>query len=208
MELLSADDYVSMPWANGRGSTLEITRFPAADQWHWRLSLATVAEDGPFSPLPGVHRALVVATGAGMNLSVDGSETHVPEHGVIHFDGGATTVCALIDGPVSDLNLMVRAQPDRGFAGVSAMFSVEQVERGAPVVFGADTEQPHQHVAVTVLRGSITATTNAGTVPSMVLAHARDTVLLNGHTTTTLSSPRGAVIAVATVRTVRRPHDL
>lgn len=195
MQLLNAADYVSMPWANGRGTTLEIARFPATGQWQWRLSLATVSEDGPFSVMPGVQRSLVVAKGAGMGLTVAGQHIEVGEFGMVQFVGDDDTSCALVDGPVQDLNLMVRDDARVG------TFSVVALDRGEPlVVTGTDCV-----VAVTVLRGSVTATTNAGPVPKMIIAHDRDTVLFDRSPSArdpavTMSSSRGATVAVSTVR--------
>ncbi|MBM7325185.1 HutD family protein, partial [Agrobacterium sp. S2] len=48
-----------MPWKNGGGVTTEIIVHPAkasmAD-FDWRISMANVAQDGPFSIFPGVDR--------------------------------------------------------------------------------------------------------------------------------------------------------
>ncbi len=194
-----------MPWANGRGTTKEIIRVPDTDAWQWRLSLATVADNGPFSDLPGVDRALVVATGAGMVLTVDGVEVAVPTHGAIRFSGDARVTCCLLDGPIRDLNLLARRESesaisserlrDRSEERANEMggpnLSVVVIERGEPVVLTLEAEL----TPVTVLSGSVTLTINAGMVPQMVLAHDLDTVLLSRGETVTLSSPRGAVIA-------------
>jgi environmental stress-induced protein Ves len=109
MRIMRAADYRSMPWANGGGTTREIARHPETGDWLWRLSLATVAGDGPFSALPGVQRALAVASGEGIMLSIDGAETQLNRYDVIEFAGSAEVTGRLIDGPVDDLNLMVRA---------------------------------------------------------------------------------------------------
>lgn len=86
-----------------------MARRPDGDDWAWRVSIADVTSDGPFSSLPGVDRTIAVATGAGMSLTVDGAVVELtPSSPAFAFDGGATTVCRLLDGPVQDLNLMVR----------------------------------------------------------------------------------------------------
>ena len=98
-----------VPWANGLGTTAVIARAPDTDDWAWRLSIADVVADGPFSSLPDVDRWIAVATGAGMVLTVDGEPTSLtPSSGAFAFDGGATTSCRLLDGPIHDLNLMFR----------------------------------------------------------------------------------------------------
>jgi hypothetical protein len=86
-----------------------VARHPDDDEWAWRVSIADVTADGPFSSLPGVDRWIAVATGAGMTLCVDGVETELTASSpAFAFDGGAATSCRLLDGPVQDLNLMVR----------------------------------------------------------------------------------------------------
>ena len=59
MRVLRAADYPRMPWKNGGGETAEILVEPAGaplDSFDWRLSMARVAADGPFSLFPGVER--------------------------------------------------------------------------------------------------------------------------------------------------------
>jgi uncharacterized protein len=104
-------DYVSMPWRNGAGSTLEIMREPAAPAaYGWRLSLATIAVSGPFSSYPGYRRSVTLIDGAGFQLVVDGqSPAQLTMRGEsLLFAGAAATQCALIQGPSTDLSLMVR----------------------------------------------------------------------------------------------------
>ncbi len=61
-----------MPWANGRGTSYEIASDRnEAGEWTWRLAMAPVNEDGPFSRIECVNRFLAVVEGAGMLLSVD-----------------------------------------------------------------------------------------------------------------------------------------
>jgi len=106
-----------MPWRNGGGTTWEIARGRVDGQadgdWHWRLSLAEIAMDGPFSAFPHVDRLLTVVAGAGIALVIDGGEPRRLDLGdCIHFRGEAAIGCALVAGPTRDLNLMV----DRRFA--------------------------------------------------------------------------------------------
>lgn len=113
IHLLRAADYKSMPWKNGGGATTEIAVSPEGaglDAFDWRVSMARVESDGPFSNFPGVDRVLTMLDGKGIILSVDGRipigllNTSDP----LHFPGDVPTSCRLIDGPVTDLNVMVR----------------------------------------------------------------------------------------------------
>jgi environmental stress-induced protein Ves len=100
-------EYRKMPWINGRGVTHEVAVAQVGDSWDWRLSIAEVAEDGPFSMLAGVDRVLAVATGKGMILNIGGHTHKLARFETIAFDGESETLGELIDGPVFDLNLMV-----------------------------------------------------------------------------------------------------
>jgi environmental stress-induced protein Ves len=98
-----------VPWANGLGTTAVVARHPDTDDWAWRLSIADVVADGPFSSLPDVDRWIAVVTGAGMVLTVDGLDTTLTASSdAFAFDGGAVTSCRLLDGPIHDINLMLR----------------------------------------------------------------------------------------------------
>lgn len=113
MRVIRSADYRRMPWKNGGGETREVAVSPAGatlDTLDWRVSLATVAEHGPFSIFKGVQRTLCVIRGGGIQLQaedrapVDLYTTSEP----YAFDGEVATVARLIDGPIEDLNVMSR----------------------------------------------------------------------------------------------------
>lgn len=68
MRHLTAAGYRQMPWANGRGMTVELLREDGPDGLLLRLSMAIVTEDGPFSSFPGIERNLTVISGPGFRL--------------------------------------------------------------------------------------------------------------------------------------------
>ncbi|WP_119392289.1 HutD/Ves family protein [Taklimakanibacter lacteus] len=121
MRILRQGDYKVMPWKNGGGITTEIAAFPAdaglgGKPFQWRVSIADVASDGPFSTFAGYDRHIMLLEGKGMRL-------HAEEAGVIDlavpyrpasFSGDWAVSGALIDGPVKDFNLMVARQSGRG----------------------------------------------------------------------------------------------
>ena len=72
MRHLTPSDYTRQPWKNGKGVTVELARAERDGALLWRLSMATVAEDGPFSVFPGIDRNLTVLTGPGFRLRGDG----------------------------------------------------------------------------------------------------------------------------------------
>ena len=72
MRHLTTADYRTMPWANGRGTTVELLREDGPDGLLFRLSMASVIEDGPFSVFPGIERNLTVILGPGFRLDGPG----------------------------------------------------------------------------------------------------------------------------------------
>ena len=72
MRHLTTANYRTMPWANGRGTTVELLREDGPDGLLFRLSMASVIEDGPFSVFPGIERNLTVISGPGFRLDGPG----------------------------------------------------------------------------------------------------------------------------------------
>jgi environmental stress-induced protein Ves len=100
-------DHRAMPWANGMGTSFEIASDrDASNHWSWRVAIAPVVEDGPFSSLAGVDRELVVIEGNGMMLDIDGKSFECLPRQVVQFSGDAITHARLVDGQVVDLGLM------------------------------------------------------------------------------------------------------
>jgi uncharacterized protein len=116
--VLSPADYRRMPWKNGGGHTTEIAAHPPGSNltsFAWRVSLADVERDGPFSTFAGIDRTLVLLTGDGMRLTGDGEpmELRTPFE-PIEFSGDEVLECRLLAGAVRDFNLMVRRGVARG----------------------------------------------------------------------------------------------
>jgi environmental stress-induced protein Ves len=109
---LPASARTAVPWKNGGGVTREIAAWPEGagmDDFVWRVSLAEVAADGPFSAFPDVDRTLTVVEGAGMDLTVGGERWLVnTRYEPRDFRGDVPTDCRLLDGPVVNLNVMWR----------------------------------------------------------------------------------------------------
>lgn len=97
------------PWRNGGGTTRELVVFPVREHWHWRLSVADILQDGPFSRFDDVQRWFAVLSGDGVRLSIDGTAQALTRASApVAFDGAAPVHCELVDGPTQDFNLMVR----------------------------------------------------------------------------------------------------
>jgi uncharacterized protein len=113
MKISRAKTHKRMPWKNGRGETVEIAIFPedaGVENFDWRVSMATVADDGPFSLFDGIDRTLSVIEGHGMDLTVSGRDTKRLEQSSapFAFHADAETTARLVDGPILDLNVMTR----------------------------------------------------------------------------------------------------
>lgn len=102
-------------WKNGGGWTTELGIEPASadvnGDFDWRVSIADIERDGPFSQFPGVERDLFLLDGAGVVLDIDGVDQRLDQPlQRVHFSGAANVDCRLIDGPTRDFNVMVRAR--------------------------------------------------------------------------------------------------
>lgn len=114
MEILRRAAYRRMPWKNGGGETLEIAVSPPGgtfDTLDWRVSMAMVAQDGPFSVFPGIDRTLCVLDGAGLELDFGahgGAHDVTPASAPFHFAADHALNARLFAGPITDLNVMTR----------------------------------------------------------------------------------------------------
>ena len=108
MRHLSPADYKKMPWKNGGGITYEIASEADAQGLLWRLSLADVTGDGPYSLFGGLQRILTVVTGAGTRLidRQDGATTLAAPLVPTAFSGDQTMHAELVDGAIRNLNLI------------------------------------------------------------------------------------------------------
>ena len=111
--VLHASGYRRMRWKNGAGWTSEILRVHDGEErdtndWTWRLSIAEIETDAPFSAFPGVERELVLLSGNGLRLRFDDGETRdlLPPHDKLRFAGERAAFGELVDGPTRDFNLM------------------------------------------------------------------------------------------------------
>jgi len=115
--LLGPDDYRTMPWANGRGSTLEYIAETHDGGLLWRVSKARVVEDGPFSRLPGIDRTIMLVSGPGFCLDFEGEASMDVRQRFdpVSFSGDWQASASGVAAPCQDLNVMTR----RGLATAS-----------------------------------------------------------------------------------------
>lgn len=112
MRFVRRSDLRAAPWKNGGGVTYELAAFPNGagfEDFVWRLSLAQVAADGPFSAFPGIDRTLTLIEGAGIALDFSGAAvTLAPGAAPFAFPGEAPVVGRLVEGAILDFNVMTR----------------------------------------------------------------------------------------------------
>ncbi len=126
--ILRSSDYQRMPWKNGGGVTAEIWKAVGPDgAMLWRLSIADVASDGPFSAFPGIDRWITVIEGKGMELRIADLGTRRVERQFepLAFSGDVKTDCRLINGPIRDFNFMVARAHGRGDLQIVALSAGE-----------------------------------------------------------------------------------
>lgn len=104
---------VAAPWKNGGGCSTEIAVSPdgaSFADFDWRVSLATISADGPFSIFPGVDRTLALVDGAGVTLTIDGARRFVlcEDDPLMEFKGEADVDAMLNEGATIDFNIMTR----------------------------------------------------------------------------------------------------
>lgn len=107
-------DFASLPrspWRNGGGETREITCQPAGNTtFDWRASIATIAQDGPFSAFNDIDRSITLLEGDGVRLysagNIDHRLTNIGEP--FAFSGDLALEATLLGGSSQDFNIMTR----------------------------------------------------------------------------------------------------
>jgi uncharacterized protein len=118
MKIIRFADLRQSPWKNGGGVTREIASARTGDDLVWRLSIADVDRDGPFSSFGGLLRVLTVIGGNGMELLGPHTSLQADFAVPVHFDGEVAIAARLKDGPVRDLNLIYDPRYCTGAADV------------------------------------------------------------------------------------------
>lgn len=93
------------PWKNGGGVTRTLATDPDG---RWRVSIADIERDGPYSRFPGYDRVSVVLSGEGVTLQGEGVAVPLRPREPAPFGGDDALQSTLIGGPVRVLNLFVR----------------------------------------------------------------------------------------------------
>jgi environmental stress-induced protein Ves len=113
ISIISPEEYQSMPWRNGLGTTIELLKkdLPGDEGFAWRLSMAEVTSDGEFSNFGGYDRCLLLLEGGGITLDCNGQQHRLEQPlQAARFRGEDQTCASLHSGPIKDFNIMTHRQ--------------------------------------------------------------------------------------------------
>ncbi|MCB1574743.1 MAG: HutD family protein [Xanthomonadales bacterium] len=113
LRVLHPREYRRTRWKNDGGWTTEIASEPMPDPaqgFRWRVSIADIESDGPFSAFPGIERDLLLLAGTGIELDInDAAPMRLDQRFQrVHFAGEDAVGCRLLAGPTRDFNVMAR----------------------------------------------------------------------------------------------------
>ncbi|WP_051516801.1 HutD family protein [Herbaspirillum sp. RV1423] len=137
MQTITLADIPAQLWRNGAGLTRPIAsgvagrtaagqlaarEIPNIDAFDWRISLADIKGDGPFSVFPGIDRCAVLLGHSGITLSGPSGSSYLTPLRPLSFSGEAELEARCDPSPTSTtpqiLNLMVRRKTMRSEVGV------------------------------------------------------------------------------------------
>ncbi len=159
---LSVADFRMMPWANGKGITVEMLRVEREGRLVLRLSRAMVVEDGAFSIFPGIERNLTVLSGPGFDLVGQGLVLVARPLHPVAFSGDIAVRAERVSAPSEDFNVMtgrdlplpsVRVQL-AGESGVGAILALAPGRIGGQAVALYDlvmSDQPLHHAVPVIV---------------------------------------------------------
>lgn len=142
MKILRHKDYLRMPWKNGLGVTEEVIAFPPGSDlatFGWRLSIAHVGADGPFSVFAGIDRTIALLDGTGLLLDLPSQTVELDPGGEpFAFSGDLEISSRNKAGPTIDLNIMTRrGQFQHRMTRIQGSASIEIAEPRTILVFNA-----------------------------------------------------------------------
>ena len=138
IKIIDKTMFRQMPWANGGGVTTElyVHREESSGRILWRLSMAGVDTDGPFSHFAGYDRILVLLEGQGLRLRhKDGTEHALSSlYDLASFPGDVETHATLAGGPIQDFNVIAYRSAFRPAVTVIQSGSSDRVTVSASVL--------------------------------------------------------------------------
>ncbi|MCU8082678.1 HutD family protein [Shewanella sp. SM23] len=120
IQLIRYQDCPSTPWKNGGGSTKQLLISPInaeLTEFDYRISIASISSNGPFSLFNGIDRQLVILEGDGVELSID---SHEGEKQINNL-GGEERI--LGDTDTTEYKRLTPTDSPFGFAGETSITS-------------------------------------------------------------------------------------
>lgn len=106
MTQFSVAELPKVAWVNKGGFTRELAALQEAGSMVWRVSVADIQTNGPFSRFPDLARVHTIIDGAGLDLAGDDVLLRARPLQPLRFDGGTALEAVLLDGPCRALNVI------------------------------------------------------------------------------------------------------
>lgn len=136
-QVMRFSELTPVPWRNGGGVTREVVRRPDPQRpgfFLWRVSVADIVDDAPFSAFPGVRRLTVLVDDAIVDLIVEGASTRLTRFVPFGYPGEASTAVHPGSTPVRLLNVMTGHTPAAADVQVVRGGSIEVRSAGSTQV--------------------------------------------------------------------------
>ena len=125
---LSPSQYITTPWKNGGGVTVDI----AVEGDVWRFGRTPIVAPGPFSDYRGFDRVQVLVAGNGLVLQTPDGDIDVRQlFRPVRFSGETPIVSRLEAGPVEVVNLIGNRAKVR--------IDIRVLQTGGDIIVGAGT---------------------------------------------------------------------
>ncbi len=179
MQLIEPSQWSPQPWRNGAGTTHELVRWPAADPFAVRISVADLIAPAPFSRFAGYQRWLVLLEGGPVTLAIAGAPVMLAAPGdEVTFAGEADVAATAVTGASRDLNIMVsaavaaqvevvRGPATRVVAG--AVVAAFTIAGEVAVASGGRTAGLARHACAWATDAELTITVPAGALTAVVV---------------------------------------
>ncbi|MEJ6518148.1 HutD family protein [Shewanella bicestrii] len=146
IQIIRNEECESSLWKNGGGSTKQLLIWPKGanlSNFDFRISIATISSDGPFSLFHGIDRQLCILEGEGVKLHIKGNDLGQSDEIVLRpndppfcFSGETQIESKLLDNQILDFNVMTR----RG----NYTARIERIECNGKVQIEAKVNSAHQ----------------------------------------------------------------
>lgn len=101
-----ADVSRRIPWRNGGGWTTVLAQAPGGEPAQWRIAVAEIERDGPFSDYSGYDRTIVAEDACFTLEFADGERVEIEPLVPFSFEGERPVYCRLQGSRASAFNVM------------------------------------------------------------------------------------------------------